>query len=101
MPVSAGHTRCLAPPRGAGQGHWGQPVGVKNGHLVASRHRAFEHVDLDVLIEARKLAGSRGSRSGGGGERPISATELQRGFIDAMVRAGEEGTDPGPVSYTR
>ena len=71
-----------------------------SGRLEA-RLRAFEHVDLDVLIEARKLAGSRGSRSGGGGERPISATELQRGFIDAMVRAGEEGTDPGPVSYTR
>jgi hypothetical protein len=31
------------------------------------------------------------------GERRESATELQRGFIDAMVRAGEDGTDPGPV----
>jgi len=65
-----------------------------------ARLRAFELVDLDVLIEVRKVAGSRGSRSGGG-DRSISATELQRGFIDAMVRAGEEGTDPGPISYTR
>jgi hypothetical protein len=30
-----------------------------------ARLRAFEHVDLDVLIEVRKLAGPHGSRSGG------------------------------------
>jgi hypothetical protein len=32
------------------------------------------------------------------GERRESAIELQRGFIDAMVRAGEEGTDAGRIT---